>query len=274
MPTDVSIIHAGKDREVAASVALLLRRQGIDVWIDPQPLVWGRTPIESITESTKESKVVLYLCSPAVSEERWIQYEWSAVRQLSSRSNQVLIPVIIEACELPVELAARVSFDLTVGDFNQRVTELANIIRRLLKKRSVFISHSSMDKDSVLPLVRRLRRRRDLAIWYDEDSLRPGSIIRRGIEAGISNADYLIAILSSNVIDTLEGWIGFELDQAYKKERQRNRKGHYFVIPVLIESEIIIPGWLSTKVYVDLTQNFDKGVNAIVQAVSVDIPTE
>jgi hypothetical protein len=171
-------------------------------------------------------------------------------------------------------LSLMAGFDLTSGDFEQRLTELADVIRKLLKKRTVFICHSSRDKDSIRPLVRALRRRRNLAVWYDEDSLRPGNIIRRGIEAGISRADYLIAVLSSNAINTIEGWIGFELDQAYEKERQRNQKGHYFVVPVLIESGITIPGWLSTKVYVNLTKNFDKGIAAIVEAVSVGTPTE
>ena len=275
MSTGVSIVHTGRDREVAARIASLLRRQGINIWIDPQPLVWGRTPTKSVIESAENSKIVLYLCSPAILEQPWEQGEGMTLQhQLRLRSNPVLIPVIVSPCDLPPLLSNVNGFDLTSGDFDQRVAKLANIILRLLKERTIFICHSSRDKDSVRPLVHSLQRRRNLSVWYDEASLRPGSIIRRGIEAGISKADYLIAVLSSNTIDTIGGWIGFELDLAYEKERLRNQKEHYFVIPVIIEHGIVVPGWLSTKVHVDLTRGFNKGVSAIVKAISVDTPVE
>jgi hypothetical protein len=64
----------------------------------------------------------------------------------------------------------------------------------------------------------RWHERKNLEIWSDWNRLRAGHIIRRGIERGIADADYLIALLSKNVIDTMQGWIRFELDQAYERE--------------------------------------------------------
>ena len=102
--------------------------------------------------------------------------------------------------------------------------------------------------------------------------LQAGQIIRRGIERGIADADYLIALLSNNAIDTIQGWIGFELDQAYERERIVMGRSHYFVIPVVLEKGLNIPGWLSAKVYVDMTIDFKNGVKRIAEAVSANIP--
>jgi hypothetical protein len=276
MVSDVAIVHTGRDREVAARIASFFRRHGLDVWIDPEPLVLGRTPIDSVLEVATTSRLVLYLLSPAVLEQPWVSFESRVIRDNVSdnRLRQRIIPVIVEPVAIPSYLHHILHFNLTKGDFEEQVLKLANDVQKILKKRTVFICHSSRDKSQVEQLVRALRRRPRLAVWYDETSLKPGSIIRRGIEAGIAEADYLVAVLSSHAIDTIEGWIGFELDQAYERERQRNLKGHYFVIPVLIESDLDVPSWLSTKVYVDLTRGFDSGVRSIVDALSADLPAE
>jgi hypothetical protein len=272
---DVIIVHAGKDREIAAKIASRLRDYGLNVWIDPESLVQGRTPVASVIQSTRAARIILYLCSQATSTVRWSQGEYSAMLFHSAiRSNLTIIPVIIESCEVPSFLATIHSIDLTQGSFDDHLARLAEELERRLKKRTVFICHSSQDKDRTAPIVKALRRRPKLAVWYDDDSLKPGSIIRRGIEAGIEEADYLIAILSTHAVDSIDGWIGFELDQAYEREKRRNLKGHYFVIPVLIEPEVKFPGWLSTKVHVDLTKGFDSGIRAIVGSVTAEIPAE
>jgi hypothetical protein len=276
MVNDVAIVHTGEDREIAARIASRLRRQGLNVWIDPEALVWGWTPVESVDEAVENSRIILYLLSPAIENLVWVEMEHRSVFRLRPvQSKPRIIPVIVEKPVNPSLLMNLMPFDLTEGgSFDERLSEMAKIIERMLKKRAVFICHSSKDKPQVEPIVRSLRRRPKLAIWYDENSLKPGSVIRRGIEAGISDADYLVAVLSNHAIDTIEGWIGFELDQAYERERQRNLKGHYFVVPVLVESNVKIPGWLSTKVYVDLTKGFESGIRAIVGAVSAETPPE
>lgn len=275
MMNDVAIIHAGRDSEIAAAIAARLRRHGVDVWTDPESLVWRRTPRHSVEESILNSRVALLICSPALMEASWdTGGEAATVMHYGDGPRARILPVMVEPCELPTFLRHLVYFDMTAGSPDDRMVELVRLIDQVLRKRTLFICHSSRDKAEVLPLVRSLKRRRQLALWYDDDSLKPGSIIRRGIEAGISKADYLLAVLSKNAIDSIEGWIGFELDQAYERERQRNLKGHYFVIPVLIASKVEMPPWLSTKVHVDLTKGFDDGVRAIVSAVSMPMPAD
>jgi hypothetical protein len=188
-----------------------------------------------------------------------------------------LITIFVKIAEvdndqIPPLLANRLIFDLTKGDIQTRLDELATSIQRQLRMRKVFVCHSSKDKPIVGKIVSALRKEKSISLWYDEDNLKPGSIIRRGIEKGISTADYLLAIISTNSIDTIQGWIGFELDQAYEIERQRNQSDHYFTIPVIIEKGINLPGWLGTKVYVDLTHEFDCGITSILEAINEQPP--
>lgn len=273
----VGIVHTGRDRLVAAQIAIRLRRLGIDVWVDPETLVHGWMRTEAVIEALDSSKVILYLCSSEIEKTTWVAGESHAMlnhRRLSRPSGPRVVPVIVEKCTLPPQLAHIAGFDLTTGDFDQRLDELAASLAELLRKRTIFVCHSSHDKAQVGRIVHSLRRRRNLDVWYDSQSMKAGGIIRREIEAGISKADYLIAVLSNHAIDAIQGWIGFELDQAYERERQRNTAGHYFTIPVLLEPGLKVPGWLSSKMAVHLFDDFDAGVREIVRAVSGELPAE
>ena len=141
------------------------------------------------------------------------------------KAGPIVIPIRVDDTDLSEAYAHRNYFDIRWPNLEERLDVLADRLHKLLKKRKIFISHSSKDKQEVQPIVDRLKAEKELDVWYDNDSLQPGSIIRRGIESGIASADYLIAVLSKNVIDTLDGWIGFELDQAYEIERERNKNG-------------------------------------------------
>jgi hypothetical protein len=53
----------------------------------------------------------------------------------------------------------------------------------------VFISHASEDKDNFMrPLADELRRRQ-IEVWFDEFSLKPGDSLRTSIDLGLSDLD-------------------------------------------------------------------------------------
>jgi len=111
-------------------------------------------------------------------------------RRLSRPSGPMVIPVILEKCTLPPQLAHIAGFDLTVGALDQRLDEISSSLAELLRKRTIFVCHSSHDKAEVGRIVQSLRRRRNLDVWYDSQSMKAGGIIRREIEAGISKAPF------------------------------------------------------------------------------------
>ncbi len=271
---DVAIIHTGEERRQASKIANVLRQNGVDVWLDLDALIDAVTPVESVTQSLASARLILYLISSSVHEEPWCKLEAVPIRNyaLEKREDRMILPIRIEPCDIPLPFLHRGVFDLFESNFDNRIGELVRVIKERLERRLVFVCHSSRDKEPVNRLVNRLRRRKNIELWYDSDALLPGNVIRRGIESGIARADYLLAILSQNVIDTMDGWIGFELDQAYEIERTRNANEHYFVIPVIIEKNIKIPGWLGTKVYADLASNYERGFEAIIRAIG-KVPT-
>ena len=125
----------------------------------------------------------------------------------------------------------------------------------------VFISHSSKDK----PFAKRLAT--DLAdrghtVWLDEWIIKIGECIVTKIERGISDADYVIIILSQNSV--ISEWVEREWKAKYWDEIS---KGQNLVLPLLIE-DCHIPPLLKTKKYADFRTNYDVGFDAILSALS------
>ncbi|HEX9730412.1 MAG TPA: toll/interleukin-1 receptor domain-containing protein [Thermoanaerobaculia bacterium] len=269
---DISVCHAARDSRAAALIAKGLRNRGMNVWIDPVALANGITPVQSVLDAVAQSRLVLYLCSRATSRPPWLNVEAPAFRKaLGATPLLRVLPVVLEPCDLP-NFPGFHPHAFMEGSFEDRLDGLAARLEEILAKRRVFICHSHRDKPKVRRIVTTLRRHPNLSIWFDEDSLYPGAILRREIEVAIAEADYLIVVVSKNTIDTLSGWVGFELDQAYERERRRNEVGHHFAVPVLIQRGLALPGWLSTKVYVDATEDFDGAIERLLPAILVAPP--
>ncbi|MCA8993695.1 MAG: toll/interleukin-1 receptor domain-containing protein [Planctomycetaceae bacterium] len=278
MQADVQVINAGEDRPIAIRIAERLRNNGLDVWMDLEALASGITLVSSVESAIRNCRVVVYICSEATEQEQWavegVAVESTLQRQFRELGHvgPAVISVRVDDTELSPRLAHQDYIDIRDDDFDDQMSILLKRIQERLNRRKVFVSHSSRDKEKVNEIVEQLREDDALDIWYDNDALHPGMILRRNIESGIQSADYLVVVMSQNAIDTLDGWIGFELDQAYEIERERNQLKHYFAIPVLLEAGIKPPGWLGTKVHVDLERDFTEGLRRLVAALKLPIP--
>lgn len=122
----------------------------------------------------------------------------------------------------------------------------------------VFISHSSVNKDSVRDLVYRLRSE-GIKVWFDEDEIGPGDRIAAKIEHGLSTSRYVVVVLSRASVKSK--WVGAEYESFIIKEINQSVTR---VIPVLLEPipEEDIPPLLFSKKYVDIsrTDEFEKFV--------------
>ncbi len=108
-------------------------------------------------------------------------------------------------------------------------------------KRRVFVSHSSKDKAFVRKLVEKLRAVEELDVWFDEQSIGIGDSIPSEIESALQDADYVIAVLSPNSIDST--WVQRELDATIMSEDA-------LILPVLID-DCEIPSLLKARKYAD-----------------------
>jgi hypothetical protein len=105
--------YAAKDKKYAERLAGELKNSGASVWFDEWELQVGDSLRQRIDEAIAISDYLLILLTPNSINSRWIQAEWRAVfsNELNERAITV-IPVLLEDCEIPTDLADRLYLDL------------------------------------------------------------------------------------------------------------------------------------------------------------------
>ena len=91
----------------------------------------------------------------------------------------------------------------------------------------VFISHASEDTDKVARPLKQMLEARGLRVWFDEEELRLGDSLRRGIVAGLSRSRYGLVILSPDFLR--KDWTNLELDSLVAREG--------------VASKVVLPIW-------------------------------
>jgi TIR domain len=101
----------------------------------------------------------------------------------------------------------------------------------LERKPKVFLSHASSDKERVVRFLDQLLRERGIDVWLDERDLLPGrNLVQEIFTHGISKADVVVVVLSSNSID--RPWVTEELSVAVVQKINGVVK---MIIPVVID---------------------------------------
>lgn len=126
------------------------------------------------------------------------------------------------------------------------------------QRARIFISHAHADNETVERLAEEIEGSGFLC-WLDLWELDVGDSIRRRVEDGIKAADWLIVALSSASVKS--AWVNQELNMAFVRELEER---HVFVLPVVLE-RCEIPLSLRDKFYADFTQDFDAGMQRLLQ---------
>ncbi|MEZ6031992.1 MAG: toll/interleukin-1 receptor domain-containing protein [Planctomycetaceae bacterium] len=134
------------------------------------------------------------------------------------------------------------------------------------KKRKVFVSHSSVDKQLVERIVKELESR-DLQVWFDKYEMGVGDSIVQGIDQGLSDADYFLLILSPNSVKS--NWVQRELNAALMEETS---KRGIVVLPAIIK-DCEIPTLLKDRIYADFRSDFDIGLNGLLRVLKQESAT-
>jgi len=90
----------------------------------------------------------------------------------------------------------------------------------------VFISHSSLDKETVARPLAEALKQRDISVWLDEEQLQIGDSIRRGIDNALQRSRFGVVILSPAYLES--EWTRKELDAFFSKEKQH----HKTILPI------------------------------------------
>src|SRR5215469_14169381 len=113
---------------------------------------------------------------------------------------------------------------------------------------SVFLSHSSRDKEFVRKLAAHLEQDGDIRVWLDERSIAPGANIVSEIADGL-DSDFVLLILSPDSVDS--AWVKEEWSDAFW-EQTINRR---IKLAGVLYRDCQIPRLLRNKKYFDLRTN-------------------
>lgn len=127
----------------------------------------------------------------------------------------------------------------------------------------VFVSHSSADKPFVRRLVDDLKRA-GLRVWLDELELKVGDSIVGGVQGGLGEADYVVAVLSPSAVRS--NWVQAELASALMN--QISERGTV-VLPVVIQ-DCEIPPLLEDRLYADFRGDYETGLRRLLAALDVE----
>lgn len=116
----------------------------------------------------------------------------------------------------------------------------------------IFISYATPDRLFALQLAASIKQLGH-AVWMDVAEIGVGDSLVRGINAGLSQAEYLIAVLSPHALQS--AWVSHEWEVKSTEEIVQQRT---MVLPVII-ADCAIPVPFRHKRFVDFRQSYEVG---------------
>ncbi len=130
MPVFISYSH--KDSSIVTKIAAHLVKHKANIWIDTWELNVGDSLIARIQEAIQESSALLVMLSKASVQSEWCKKETGAalMRELSEKK-VIVLPVLIEDCEVPLFLKDKMYADFRT-DFDSGLAAVLDGIARVI----------------------------------------------------------------------------------------------------------------------------------------------
>jgi hypothetical protein len=107
----IFVSYASQDRDRVKMLAEYLYRAGAEVWLDKGEIAVGDNFVQKIETGIKDVELVVIMLSHYSSKSPWVARE---IREAKSYPNVRLIPVLIDRCQIPIELSEVHHLDLTL----------------------------------------------------------------------------------------------------------------------------------------------------------------
>jgi len=89
-------------------------------------------------------------------------------------------------------------------------------IQKFIDRPVVFLGHDSADKESLVRSLAHAIDEREVRVWYDEISLKPGDRLRKSLDIGLDESDYFIPIITENWMKN-DRYAAYEFDAIMQK---------------------------------------------------------
>lgn len=125
----VFMSHAHSDNEKCDSYAEALQKRGISLYYDRTTPQVGHDLSEALQREIQGAEALIVMVTPASLSSFWVSEEISMFYSMMARDrSRLLIPVMLESCELPPRLAARWWVDASTLPFQKVVDELISAL--------------------------------------------------------------------------------------------------------------------------------------------------
>lgn len=131
MPIFISYSHA--DKAFVDELALDLVKHEAHVWVDTWELNVGDSILDRVQNAIQDSSALLIVLSRASVASEWCKKELNAglMRELAEK-RVVVLPVLVEDCEIPVFLREKVYADFR-ADYQKELKALVEAVARVTK---------------------------------------------------------------------------------------------------------------------------------------------
>lgn len=131
----VFLCHSSADKSLARALFAALSHQGTRTWFDEVEIGLGDSLFQKLQDGVGSADALVVLLSPRSVTSRWCQEELhAAMHRQVTRSKTVVLPVLLEDCDIPTFLLEKKYADLRdptrIDDVAHEITSALQSIRR------------------------------------------------------------------------------------------------------------------------------------------------
>ncbi len=143
----VFISYSHKDKKFVNLLTNKLREHNVEVWLDSKEISVGSNIAERIKDGISKVDFFILILSKNSTESKWVNYELSAtILNEISRQETIILPVLIEDCQIPFSLQDRLYADFRFS-FDEGFNSLLNAINT--SKKESFRKFTETDKTNI-----------------------------------------------------------------------------------------------------------------------------
>jgi hypothetical protein len=128
--TTVFISHNSKDKAFVRRLAKALEARNIKCWVDEAEIHFGESLVHKISGAINEIGLVIAVISNNSVFSNWVRQEldWAMTKEIKG-NKIVVIPIIIDKCDIPFFLANKLYADFTEpNQFNHTLSKLVESV--------------------------------------------------------------------------------------------------------------------------------------------------